>query len=360
MPQAIDYEDARHRLERALDSAQQVASEGAAQRILTLQGHFDVLFKSKTQAFREGLVGCALARLCDPEVNVTKPYMKHGENAYNGRTLDEKVVNPTLTERRIPVSKAPFLSTLRRGVRFTESMGVGVRDKEAFAAFLAIVNHINKSEQGAINEVLHELSHRFLVLRDASNIPVARLRRISHEQYEVLISRLLGIASGGRFPVFLIEATFHAINEAFNLGWEIIVQDINVADGPTNVSGDLEIRDGDQILLAAEITERPVDKNRIQTIFQTKIAVANVNDYLFLVTSSPDGDAVVQARQYFTQGHEVNFVDIKNYILMTLLSIGVKGRQCFNRVLVDRIDQQSVSATLKVAWNEQIAQLTAI
>ena len=357
----INYEDARQRLREALELAQdRLAAGDTLQTYPILRENLDVLFKSKTQAFREGLVGCVLARLCDPRIDASKPYMKHGENAYNGRTLDEKVVNPMFTELRIPVSRAPFLSTLRRGVRFTENMSVGVRDKSGFAAFIAVVTYINQADQNDLNGVLRTLAHRFLLLRDASNIPVSRLQRISHEQYAALISGLLNIPSGGRFPVLLAEATFHAINEAFGLNWKIVVQGINVADGPTNASGDLEIWAGDRLILAAEITERMVDKHRIQATFQTKIAVANINDYLFLVTTDPHDDAVAQARQYFSQGHEVNFVNIKAYILATLLSVGVKGRECFNRVLVDRIDRQAVSATLKVAWNNQIAQLTAI
>ena len=357
----LDYEDAKRRLMEALELVQ--GRMGAGDLLQTgpvLRDHLDLLFKSKTQAFREGLVGCVLARLCDPKINASKPYVKHGEGAYNGRTLDEKVVNPMLTEWRIPVSRAPFLSTLRRGVQFTEDMGVGVRDQSSFKAFIAVVNYINQAEQIDLNEVLHALAHRFLLLRDASNIPVHRLQRISHEQYATLISGLLNIPSGGRFPVFLAEATFRAISEAFDLNWEILVQGINVADGPAKASGDLEIRFEGRIILAAEITERVVDKHRIQSTFQTKIAVANINDYLFLVTTDPDDEAVAQARQYFSQGHEVNFVDIKAYILATLLSIGVEGRACFNRVLVGQIDQQGIPAMLKVAWNKQIAQLTAI
>jgi len=61
-----------------------------------------ILFESKTQAFREALIGCALARLHDDEIDITKPYMNQGDDAFNGRTLDERVVNPFLQENEIP------------------------------------------------------------------------------------------------------------------------------------------------------------------------------------------------------------------------------------------------------------------
>ena len=60
----------------------------------------DTLFSSDTKAFREGLVGCVLARLCDPSVDATKPYVKHGDHSYNGRTLmrrlSTQLTNPHL------------------------------------------------------------------------------------------------------------------------------------------------------------------------------------------------------------------------------------------------------------------------
>jgi len=48
------------------------------------------------------LIGCALARLHDDEIDITKPYMNQGDDAFNGRTLDERVVNPFLQENEIP------------------------------------------------------------------------------------------------------------------------------------------------------------------------------------------------------------------------------------------------------------------
>ena len=358
----VDYVAASQQLRIALDTAQDRLLAGdVLQTAPSITRHLDTLFASATQAYREGLVGCVLARWCDRTIDVTKPYMKHGEHAYNGRTLDERVVNPILQERRIPVSRAPFLSTLRRGVRFDESMRGGVRDTHAFDAFLAVVRYINRvEEQADLEAVLLVFCARFIDLRERSQIQLSRLQHISHEQYAMLLDGLLAAPSGGRFPVFLTEAMFHAVRQAFNLDWEITVQGINVADSPSKVSGDLEIRSGDHTILAAEITERVVDKQRVQATFQTKIAVANINDYLFLVTQAPEDDAVVQARQYFSRGHEVNFVDIRGYILATLLSVGAAGRTHFNRVLMERIDQPDVPVALKVAWNEQIAQITAV
>ena len=158
----------------------------------------------------------------------------------------------------------------------------------------------------------------------------------------------------------LSKLRFHAICEAFGLDWQIEAQGINVADTLTGASGDIEIRSSGQVVLAAEITERVVDSHRVRTTFHTKIAVSGISDYLFLVTAHPELCAKEQARQYFSQGHEVNFADIQTYILATLLSVGVTGRAAFNRVLVDRLDRPDVPVAVKVAWNTAIEKLTTV
>ena len=160
--------------------------------------------------------------------------------------------------------------------------------------------------------------------------------------------------------MYLVEAMFTAIRNSFELDWDIIVQGINVADEASGAGGDIEIKKSGGVILAVEITERVIDKHRVQTTFQTKIAPKGIEDYLFLVTDNPEDEAIKQARQYFSQGHEVNFVDIQTYILMMLVSIGNAGRDCFNRILTERISKMDTQATLKVAWNDQIAKITEV
>ena len=54
------------------------------------------LFSSATQSYREVLLGCCLARILDASINIRHPYVSQGDDAFNGRTRDERVVNPFL------------------------------------------------------------------------------------------------------------------------------------------------------------------------------------------------------------------------------------------------------------------------
>jgi hypothetical protein len=51
-------------------------------------------------------------------------------------------------------------------------------------------------------------------------------------------------------------------------------------------------------------------------------------------------------------------VEIKNWIVAILATLGIKGRDIFNRVLLERLDSADISPTLKLAWNGQIARIT--
>jgi hypothetical protein len=252
----IDYEAARELLERAfVASEEDLLRQTVPQIPEELSGPFAAIFSSTTQAYRECLAGCTIARIQDKGIQIRLPYTKQGPRAYNGRTLDEKVVNPFLQARRIPCSRGPFLSVFRRSIQFDEATARGVRDVVGFRAFLELVTYL---EQTADDQALA----RFL----------RRLARISLEQYGTLISGLLATPSGGRFPVLLVTAAFSTIKDFFGLDWDVRAQGINVADAAAGVGGDITIMQGGRTLLAAEITERPLDRSRVVSTFNTKIA----------------------------------------------------------------------------------------
>ncbi|MBW7921928.1 MAG: hypothetical protein H3C51_07490 [Rubellimicrobium sp.] len=126
----IDYDRARAELEHLFTGAEQMfrtnpAAQGPPEAVAAL----DILFASAIQSYREALLGCCIARLMDDGIDIRLPYMNQGDTAYNGRTLDEQVINPFLHRHEIPASKGPFLAIFRRNVSFTEDTRRGVRDK---------------------------------------------------------------------------------------------------------------------------------------------------------------------------------------------------------------------------------------
>jgi hypothetical protein len=358
---SINYSQAERLLEDTFRECEEQFIAGSSPSIDEhLAKSYDVLFASATQAYREVLLGCIIVRLLDASANVRQPYVKLGNRAYSGRALDENVINPFLRRKKVPCSKGPFLSVFRRSVRFDESTRTGLRDKAGYDGFLSIIEVIEKASSTTLVEILRYHLHRFIQLRESSHIEIQRVKRISLIQCEYLIGELLRMPSGGRFPVFLILSTFQAIKEVYRLDWEIDFHGINVADKAARASGDVTIRSKGNIFLVAEITERIVDRERVIATFETKIAPKSIEDYLFLVLEKSQDPAVLeQAKKYFAQGHEVNFLEIKSWIVSMLSILGFHGRFIFLNSLANYLDNVDIPKALKVAWNDTMQRIAA-
>ena len=357
----IDYEASRVLLDKQFAAVSKSAIQGARPVTPTmLDGPLKALFASSTQSYREALLGCALARWCDRQIDITLPYANLGASAFNGRTLDEKVVNPFLHDNHIPSSRGPYLAVFRRSVVFNLDTRSGLRDKAGYDAFLTLIELIRTLTRKDVVNFIDQLLFRFYDLREASQVPIAQLSRISLEQIATLMHRLIAIPSGGRFPMYLVEAALVGIRERFKLGWEIEVQGINVADAPGGAGGDVTVREGGVIAFAAEVTEREVNSERVVATFQTKIAPNAIADYLFLITDGVAEQARIQARSYFAQGHEVNFIQIKDWIHQTLVTIGAAGREAFFAALMGRLADEETPTVMKTAWNDEVDRLTRV
>jgi hypothetical protein len=245
-------------------------------------------------------------------------------------------------------------------VQFDETTRSGLRDKAGYDAFLQLLEHVETThDPDDIRLFITWLVFRFVQLRETADIQLARLQRISLEQHGALVGSLLDIPSGGRFPVMIVIAALHALKDFFRADWRIEWQGINVADAASGVGGDITVRENGATVFIAEVTERPIERTRVVATFNAKIAPGGIEDYLFFIRpESLDDEAGRQARQYFAQGHEVNFIEVKQWVLMSLATIGARGRGLFHNHLIQLLDRADTPRTLKVAWNRAIALLT--
>jgi len=139
---------------------------------------------SKTQAYREALLGCLLTRITDRSKDIRLPYLDQGPEAFSGRSLDEQIINPFLHARNIPCSRGPYLSVFRRQVKFDEATRRGLKDKPAYDAFLNLLGTVEREEdQKVLLAILDYVLYRFVLLREQARIELVKLGRISLNQY---------------------------------------------------------------------------------------------------------------------------------------------------------------------------------
>ncbi len=311
-----------------------------------------ILFKSNTQAYREALVGCAIARILDPQIDIRLPATEHGENAFSGRSLAERVITPFMQGKSIPVSVAPYLSSIRGGARFVEGGEPRIqRDKPSFAALVNVVDYLRNHGDLECRRYLRYILRCFIELRETGNISLKRIAQPSLVQLDSLIRGLLDVKSGGRISSFLATAMFQTLSDCHNLGWKVEFQGINVADKASGAVGDITIQKNGELILGVEVTERPISQARVTLTFDQKVAPAELADYLFVTTAKPEEQAVAAARSYTAVGHEMNFVCLPKWIFCNLATIGPKCRIIFQDKMIELCQSVGVPAELKLAWN---------
>lgn len=359
MARALDYHAASELLAEVFRDAETRCGAGEAPPVAPeINDAIERLMQSRTQAYREVLISCALARLLDEQIDLSLPYVNQGEFAYNARTLTEDVVTPFLHEHQVPSSKGPFLNVFRRSVTFKPETRAGLRDKLGYDAFLLFIERLQGSNPDAARALLTYILVAFVKLRDESEISLAHIQKLGLEQYETVIGNLLQTPSGGRFPVLLAVAMFQTIADCFSLDWQVNWQGINVADRVSDVGGDITVKSGDDVVLAVEVTERPIDSARVRSTFTTKILRHGIDDYLFFFSSAPpEMDARALARQYLGQGHDISFLPVKEWLINSLGTIGPGCRSMFTGKFLALLGDRDVPAGLKLAWNDQIQRL---
>jgi len=177
----IDLKSAAAMLKEAFAIVQPFILQGTAPPVPDGLGpQFDAIFVANINSYREALLGCVLAKMQDRNVNIRLPYVNQGPNAFNGRTLDERVVNPFFQEHRIPSSGGPYLAMFRRDFRFDASKREGQRSKALFDAFLVLIAALESlNEKTDLQVFLVYLLYKFAKLREAAEVPLARLQRMS-------------------------------------------------------------------------------------------------------------------------------------------------------------------------------------
>jgi len=240
-----------------------------------------------------------------------------------------------------------------------EETAAGLRDKEAYKSFLAYLEELEQADPDEAKELLRYLLYCFVELREQSSVPLIKLQRISLDQYNKLIDKLLSQPSGGLFPVLLVVALLKTVAEVYHLDWEVKWQGINVADRTQGAGGDVTVVEGNQIRIAFEVTERQIDRTRVEATFQSKISPLGIKDYLFVFTETePIPEAQALAKQLFAQGHEVGFIQVRDWVLYNLATAGVQGRETFLKALLELLEE--TPAAIKTIWNDQVRSLLEV
>lgn len=354
MGRRLEYDVATAVLTRAFSETTALFEHGTPPTVSSsVEKACDILFASSIQAYREALLGCALAKVTDSSIDIRRPQVNQSTQSFSGRSLDEKVVNQALVAMSIPCSKGPYLAVFRRDWSFYPRGGV--RDPGAYDCMLSIISTLESSEPETREDILRYLLYRFLMLREESDITVETLPPMSSRGYFYLVCSLLSQKSGGRFPLFAVAAALQGLGSSQTVPWEVSVQGINEADAASGAGGDITVTILEQCLFSVEVTERKVTSHRVETTYWTKVKPNNVNRYLFISSSDVSPDVRAKANQY--QHCSFYFLKTRDWLIDTLAVMDGKSHGVFNVALESQIRADSTPKAVRLAWNSTVRQI---
>ena len=161
MAYVINAESAREILDAALIAAEEAFHSGERRPVAApvISECTEKLFASSTQAYREALVGCTVARIVDDRIDIRLPATESGDNAFSGRSLADNVITPFLRLHSIPASGGPYLSSLRGGAKFIPGGAPRIqRDAQGFDSLVSIVQYLVDGTQADAERFLASTS----------------------------------------------------------------------------------------------------------------------------------------------------------------------------------------------------------
>lgn len=95
--------------------------------------------------------------------------------------------------------------------------------------------------------------------------------------------------------------------------------------------------------------------------YNTKILHSDAKNYLFIFTNTaPDDSAKQAAKTLFSQGYDINFVNLIEVIINHFLIGDGQTREIFTDKMLALLDDRNVPSSVKAAWNSSLQGLIDI
>jgi DNA adenine methylase len=277
------------------------------------------------------LLACALAKSYDPAVDIRKPYTEiEDDDAYSGRTYDEKYITSFITEHNLPCNATTAFLTpaLRnRNVALTPDLNLVGHPAQLYQVVLQLLTNVYEGKVSA-QDLLAEVIRWLLVVRNEKRQRMATLLEglraskdgvpLSAETIVTLIEQHLNSPRASRLPVLVVAAAYQTVEKY--LGERIRpLYGHNVADKQTGALGDLEITlaNDNNIVTSYEMKTRRVTKDDLNHALHKIITTGKkIDNYIFITTDVIEQEVSDYAKGLYekTEGIEIVVLDCIGFL----------------------------------------------
>lgn len=300
---------------------------------------------SATKSYRYVLPTQLLAKLEDPTRDCRA--IQEGSKlpgSFDARSLCSRVIVPF--DRRhhdvLGGSGDPYVNNPLRIPDITEATAQHQRNRADFEKLRQILDAVEASPdrcEAVFDRVLIAIRHRLRTVHVQYPLP----NRLSLDDAELSLDRLLEQRTGGRRLQAVSVALFDAVGEVFGLFQAVHAGRVNRADAAAGDVADLDCRDqAGRTVLSVEVKDRRLTLRDAEGTLRAA-REANVKEILFLLRGdidSEDNDAFEQTRRrQFAAGHNVYTVQFHDFLRTCLILFGETHRRTFFERIGSRLDE---------------------
>ena len=269
------------------------------------------------------LLACSLAKICQPEVDIRKPYTQIGSgDCYSGRTYDESYITQFIVDHSLPCNPTTgFLTPAFRNMNTTLTLDLEMvgRPEALYENMLQLFDYVYRVRITA-DDLLAETVRCLINFRDQRAqlldtmlnglISAGDVMPLSAEAIITLIQQHLDCPRASRLPVLVVAAAYQTAEE--HLGERVLpLQSHTAADEQTGALGDLDITlvDDDNVITSYEMKMRRVECGDIDRALQ-KIEGSGeqFDNYIFITTDEIDDNVAEYAATMYEITNGIEFV----------------------------------------------------